>query len=230
MSRFRGHKQGVSVNNCHSDHHITKGKVSLQTNQVNITLSDLSIIPNDVNDLKCLFLNIRSLKAKYQNGHNTKFDELKDICAQIPNLSFICICETWLSEADTKFFKIQNYSDYHFTRKEGERGGGVTCYVNNNLTCLSCDKIGDIAQILLLKIKIKNSLFNLIICYNPNINTIDICLEDLSLILAACKNGTTFIVGDLNVNILERTNQRNILTSWHLMVIPSTMTNSVPDR
>jgi len=54
-------------------------------------------------DLKCLFFNIRSLKA-----HN-KFDELKQMVVDLGSFDIICLVETWLTQPDIPFYFIPGY-------------------------------------------------------------------------------------------------------------------------
>jgi len=54
--------------------------------------------------LKSLFFNARNLKAR------DKFDELKCILVDSPDLDIIVVVETWLSEGTKQFYNLAQYT------------------------------------------------------------------------------------------------------------------------
>jgi len=146
------------------------------------------------NNLNGLFLNIRSLKAQ------GKFDFIKNNLDTLSCVDVICLVETWLDEADSKYFSIPNYKPYHFTRSP--RGGGTVCFIKSTIQCLNCqfDSSGNI-QITILKCKSNSMYFNSILVCNPTMYTIVDCTDLLGKYLDQIGNNRTIILGDFNIDI-----------------------------
>ena len=62
-----------------------------------------------------------------------KIDELEQVINQ-NNIDIACITETWLNK-DVISCHIDNYTTYRNDRSDGRGGGGVLCFVRNDLPC-----------------------------------------------------------------------------------------------
>jgi len=166
-----------------------------------ITIRDVLHLHSVSDRFNILYLNARSINS------TVKFDFIKQVAESIPGLDIICLVETWLNENDLQFYKIPNYTDYHNVRSG--RGGGIAIYVKNNISCLNCNLIEGVVQIIHLKLLLNNRKINLMAVYNPNVYLIGDCLETLSPILQEAKNDRTIIVGDFNVDLKKDSKVKN---------------------
>lgn len=157
-------------------------------------------LPANTQDVICstslngMFINARSLRA------NEKMDKIKVCLDELRNIDVVCIVETWLEEKETKFFSMEGFVAFHHTRK-GQRGGGVTFYINNNINIISCEYYGEYVQMVHVKARIKSQLWNLIGVYNPSTESIIECTDSLDDILIKIGNSQTIIMGDFNMDI-----------------------------
>ena len=173
----------------------------MDTTEEIISIRNVSQLINERERFKLLFLNARSINSI------DKFDFIKQVAESITGLDIICLVETWLKDIDLQFFSIPNYTDYHNVRIG--RGGGVSIYVKNNVTCLSMKKIEGTVQMIMLKLLVKNKVVNLIVVYNPNVSLITECLDTLVPLMQEIKNENTLILGDFNVDLNKDSKAKN---------------------
>ena len=149
-----------------------------------------------------------------------KIDELRDI-AKNTNASIIGITESKLDSSVTNNeLKINNYT---LIRKDRNRhGGGVACYINNNLNFTEKPILQDNIEYILLDIFLQNTKpFTVGIFYRPpdKYNF----LEELNneFYKLDSSNNDIFILGDFNINLLSKKN-KYILDKNNIITCPLT--------
>jgi len=157
--------------------------------------------------LKSLFFNARSLKAR------DKFDELKCILVDSPDLDIIVVVETWLSEGTKQFYNLAQYNVIHSVRKEkkgnnniNKRGGGISIWVHKTWKFHVNHVYNEGVELLGLVIKGNKLSYNVLAFYSPSVNKANILLEKLETILTGL-NGKSIVMGDSNIDLCS-----NLLT------------------
>jgi hypothetical protein len=85
----------------------------------------------------------RFLLANTQSIQN-KIDELEAIVVN-NSVDIACITESWLNDdVATQLVNLSGYTCYRRDRQDGRRGGGVACYVRNNLVPLKHLEVADV--------------------------------------------------------------------------------------
>jgi len=128
------------------------------------------------------------------------------------NFNIIGLCETWLKDNNSDLYGIEGYNVEHKVR-ENKTGGGVSLFVNSNITYerrldLECI-LSKQAESVFIEIPCKGSAFKRPVVvaeiYRPPggsikdfIDTIDECLSTISKEGKIC-----YIMGDLNINLLN---------------------------
>ena len=77
------------------------------------------------------------LKVMHINIHYLfpKFDEIKILLGQNPDIDILCLCETFLNDSfSDSEFQLQGYQLFRKDRKTN--GGGIAMYIKDSLTCL----------------------------------------------------------------------------------------------
>jgi len=70
-----------------------------------------------------------------------KFDELDSII-RMYNIDFACITESWLNNSiPHDYANINGYVCYRHDRQDGRQGGGVICYVRNDVPCTRLEQL-----------------------------------------------------------------------------------------
>lgn len=116
------------------------------TSSVAIPLKAINSVKLYNDHINRLFLNVRSLKAP------NKFDKVKEIIDIYEKINIVCLAETWLQDPDAQFYNIPGFTAHHFNRSH-MRGGGVSCYINNQILCLQSIMVGNPSQIMVLKLR-----------------------------------------------------------------------------
>lgn len=170
----------------------------MEISEFEIELADLDKVKLPEKNLNGLFLNVRSLKS------GDTFDKIKEYVDALSKVDIICLVETWLGEEDTKFYEISGYYAVHNTRPSEQRGGGIVCYIKNDIQCLNVSVINlQGLHFTHLKLKVSSLTFNLITVYNPSILRIIECTDQLDLFLNNIGNDLTFIIGDFNIDVAQ---------------------------
>ena len=174
--------------------------ILLNNNNDPETKSKLSCCDNK--SFSVLHLNKRSFKKN--------FDKLVNFLAILSfNLKFICVTETWCSSEhnNSDLYKLTNYSSIHQTRSSGKTGGGLAIFVHNSLTYSARQDLStnnEDTESLCIEIiitKSKNILVNT--SYRQpsgRYNELEIYLKQF---LHKSKNKKSYLVGDLNLNLLD---------------------------
>lgn len=141
--------------------------------------------------------NINSLRAN--------FDSLGlFLASQSIDPDIIFISETWLQDCETAFFKFPNYNSF-WLNNPYNRSGGVVFFTKH---CIRTGRINKFQtasyQILCLEIILDSKTFVLIGCYrSPSYSSNEFLIE-INLVLNQYQNNDLFMMGDININTLDR--------------------------
>ena len=155
------------------------------------------------NGLKCLHLNIRSLKR-----HFTEFEHF------IASFKFIfhiiVITESWLSYDGYECYSFKNYSHYAFCRQLGKSGGGVSIFVFDAMFSSSIKmslQTYSSFEYICVKLTLNNSSLFIVGLYRPpnlNVTQFHSDCEKLLAELGAFNSDKiilSLIMGDFNLDI-----------------------------
>lgn len=138
------------------------------------------------NDLKIIYINIRSLRNKLYDLEN-----FIDTLTEKPDL--IILTEIWIFKKENSKFNIKNYNCF-FTNRESSQAGGVCIFINCNILA---NKIlsQDDGESCILGINLIKSKLNIFTIYkSPSANN-ETFLNKLDVLLSSYKNN--IIIGDL---------------------------------
>ncbi|KAK6491568.1 hypothetical protein HHUSO_G3663, partial [Huso huso] len=142
-----------------------------------------------VHELKCLYLNARSIR-------NT-FLELEAI-VNVDNYDITEITESWLTPNDGDEFNMEGYS---LVRKDrhNKRGPGVTIYIKNNLEWEILESNGNNNESIWIKLnEIKSKGLIVGVCCRPPSSDESLNENLYASIKKISKEGDTLIMGDFN--------------------------------
>jgi hypothetical protein len=171
--------------------------------------------------LSMLHVNCRSLRKNY--------DSLINLIKQTNlYIDIIAVSETWLSSKDNvDMFMIPGYN-LECINREYNRGGGVLCYICdkysyqvNSSKSFSVEGFMDVLtlEITLVGNKHKNILISCVY-KSPSVN-IKMFLEQFEEFIELYKGHNSYIIGDLNVDILKHSTSKEISNFMDLMTINS---------
>ena len=118
---------------------------------------------------------------------------------------YICVSsETKLDETfPNQQFKIHGYKMYR--RDRNKHGGGVLCYVNENIPCkmVSVEGVPDDCEIILIEFSIKTRKWLCFGLYKPPSQNDKYFLDNLSLIVnkLTCQCENIILMGDFNLTV-----------------------------
>ena len=157
-----------------------------------------------------LNLNIRSL--------NKNFDNLKILLNSLSfDFKIICLTETWCKDkniSNNSLFQLPNYRVIHQIRNNNCNGGGVCIFIHESLNfklrndLSACDDNSEILSIEIINRTTKNIIINTI--YRPPVGKIKPFKNTLKDILSknSKSNKTRYLVGDLNLNVIDYSQER----------------------
>lgn len=127
------------------------------------------------------------------NGSGTKFDVL-------------VVTETWLSKSEEKAFVLDNFVHISSPR-ESRSGGGVSVFIRHGWSVVhqevkSCDH--DEVQTALITISKPGTTISIVAFYSRSSHSMGNLLHALDLALAQQPPGFIILIGDSNINILDR--------------------------
>ena len=140
-----------------------------------------------------------------------KFDKLVNFLATLSfNFNVICVSEISCpnEHSNSDLFKLLNYSSIHQTSSSGETGGSLAIFVHNSITySVRKDLSANSENIEALCIEIVNAK-NKNILVNTSykqpagrFNEFEIYLKQF---FCKSKNKKSYLVGDLNLNLLDQ--------------------------
>lgn len=150
----------------------------------------------NLNDLKCLYLNARSLKNKFLEFEAAVINGSYDI---------VGITETWFGEEDGDEYIIEGYKLFRRDRLN-RRGGGVALYVKENLNVQEITEIGQVLSCEDIWVRLigeHETGLNIGVCYRPP--ALDSTLNEMLFerIRQSCRLGKTLIMGDFNYPAID---------------------------
>ena len=175
----------------------------------NITSSILSTIDDfrenmknidSSSNLKIINYNIRSFFK-----HIDDFICILDSCTYDPDV--IVLTETWLTNENSDFAKIEGYKVIHTVRKNAHSGGVSIFYKN----FLNVDKLDELTindasiETCTVKLRIKDTIYYFIGIYRPNTGTVFDFLQSLDQIFHKIRDlnkAKVIILGDFNINLM----------------------------
>lgn len=175
-------------------------------NNINIIYKN-SIKPNfAINDLKIIYLNIRSLRNKLYELEN-----YIETLTEKPDL--IILTEIWIYKEENSKYNIQNYNCF-FTNRESSQAGGVCIFIKSNIIAnnIFSHDDGESSILGINLVKFKLNIFS--IYKSPSANN-EIFFNKLDLLLSSYKNN--IVIGDFNFDLL----QSNINNEKYVNVIQS---------
>ena len=141
--------------------------------------------------------NIRSLRKNFDEfvAHIQTLDEPPDI---------LFLTETWIYSNEMEHFNIENYTSFHKCN-DSYAAGGVCAFVIsdlvNNTTATSLDfKSFDCLK---LDIVVSGHKLTFLCCYRFHFVSIPEFLVDYNNLLASCNNVNLFLIGDINIDVLN---------------------------
>lgn len=160
------------------------------------------IEPQEVTNFTVLYFNARSLK--------NKVEEIEILMALVrSDISMIVVTETWISEEEQKFYNFPGFNSIYASRQQ--RGGGCAIFIRDSIKfnpIKTLEKNG--ISYLLVHIERHNKYFAAI--YNPK-GTRDMVQKVIELLneeLYELRSKEVFIIGDLNINLLNENNETAI--------------------
>ena len=171
------------------------------------TLNDYISLPNDVQNFCVLNYNIRSF-----NANSTTFESFIDFF----NIKHDCIVltETWNTESNIDFCKIEGYSSSH-TYRQNSRGGEVSIFCSDHLSISKCETLSrtdETIESCAVQLVSRGIRMIIIGIYRPPSGNIMDFITALEFLLININLDTNFVIlaGDLNIN-LTNVNCENFL-------------------
>uniref|UniRef100_A0A336LGH0 CSON008966 protein n=1 Tax=Culicoides sonorensis TaxID=179676 RepID=A0A336LGH0_CULSO len=155
-----------------------------------------------------LFGRTRELKRK-----KNKIEEVQDLITSTKRTpEILAFVETWIDENSIQFFQLNGYVSF-FAGRKNRIGGGVGICVKEDWGCprILEKSISDIFEWLVVEIKINNELFHVIFVYRPptnlNLSSQSEFINILEQILTKYSSDKTFLIGDLNIDVMFTSDQ-----------------------
>lgn len=177
--------------------------MSIQLNIKYTTRFNAKITKN--NFMNILYINIRSLRSKL-------FDLTNFVESCKIQIDCIVLTETWLYEHDKATFNIPDFECFHSTRHDGY--GGVSVFVHRKFSPIEKieefekDKNNNVI------IGLEKYSFKIIGIYRRPQSNLENFLEELERLMDKYSNN--YIIGDLNLDLLQKTNS-NIIYYLHMI-------------
>ena len=183
-----------------------------------------------MNNLKILYTNIRSLHAH--------FDELLLTLASLTqgnttNYDVIALSESWISEEQLTRYQISGYRSFISPRASNRRSGGVVAYVRKDLQINNIKKVEvEGADALSVDIKAYNQVLTLLLVYRECTSSRARFIDSLEQTIdnIGAKNRETIILGDMNVNLLNKNSSTSYLNMMRSNGFESILNDTTRDR
>ena len=158
--------------------------------------------------LSIVHLNVRSFGANFD-----KFQALFSSCNLVPDIPILY--ETWYIHDSPR--ELTGYLGPNVTRPNG-RGGGLSIFVRETINSYICSEIYNSISIETVSITVRYSNSYLVIlgCYKPHSGTNEEFVTDLtrSFNNHSLMNKKNILFGDLNVNLLNSSSERENLMNF----------------
>jgi hypothetical protein len=122
----------------------------------------------------------------------------------------ILLTEIWISEVESHLYQIPNYN-LTFKTNEGYRAGGIAVYIHTDINVSECSSENfKTADLLKIKINILQNEFYILAAYRLHLYSIEAFIIEFESYLEHIENlykpRNMFVMGDININILEQSN------------------------
>lgn len=113
------------------------------------------------------------------------------------------LTETWLNDQEKEYFSLSDYNGFHACRKG--TGGGVSVFVRKDWFADLVRSTTDYHNLILIKIDLKGSTFNILAVYNPQFSNSYCFLRVLEEYLSQTKL-KCIVLGDFNIDLFKENN------------------------
>ena len=170
------------------------------------------------NDVAILHINIRSLFHKIE--HLIGF--LKQLKVRF---DILCFTECWLSDSTKQLVSIPDYISYHCLRPEGQRGGGISVFIDKKFQVQVKSSICSTSiEALFLEVKLSSCKFLLCTIYKPPRVQYQMFIESF-LDIYDNVNSNSFsdvmVCGDFNVNLLAPDSSEFVNSMAEISLLPT---------
>lgn len=144
--------------------------------------------------------NIRSLRSN--------FDLLvAGLSSFTKSPEIIIVTEIWIDEEESNLYKLSDYELFLNTNKT-QRPGGVGIYISSKILVSNYKKVNFVsADVLEVSIKVYKTSFSFLVVYRLHAYNIEVFLQELQCWLRSNERvKNLFVVGDININLLEQNN------------------------
>ena len=142
-----------------------------------------------------LYFNIWSLKAK------NRLDNLQLIIDSLQGIDLLLFTESWLSNANQKYYNFPGYVQLAVNRPVG-RGGGVAAFIKKSCSHNIIDSISTQTHSILYISVGCPIKYHVVLFYNPDLKNLSKFLIDLEVILQKVPSRNVLVFGDSNFNLL----------------------------
>lgn len=130
------------------------------------------------------------------------------------NVDYLCLSETWLNPSTPSgVYTIRGYRIFRRDRGHG-KGSGVMIYVKEQIQCKPLDLPNDLECVGVTINLSPEMSFNVIVLYRPPSEN-DMFLDKLSAMLKTCNGKEVLLMGDFNLNWLDKTRRKQLKDIAH---------------
>ena len=150
------------------------------------------------------YMNIRSLRC-----HHDQLVTLFDDFEVKPLL--VCLCETWLTNNDpNELYWLDDYCEIEVKNRESKLGGGLAFYARDDLNYSVREIQSNVEHIVITIFREKLCPLNLCLIYRPPDAKVDF-FDNLDNLLTELMglSGELLLLGDLNIDVLDYTDQEH---------------------
>ena len=158
-------------------------------------MSSYTYTSSNCAEIKIIHQNIRSMRKN--------FDEfVANLKTSLKKPSFVFLSEVWINSNELFLY---NLDDFVLTGacNNTYRSGGVVAYYDSELNCSSSAYNLSSADIVKLEWKLDKEVYILLGIYRLQTTPINIFLHEISEIIGNIKSKNLFIIGDINIDILN---------------------------
>ncbi|XP_026688288.1 uncharacterized protein LOC113472698 [Diaphorina citri] len=156
---------------------------------------------NNKKDVIAIHVNVRSL-------NNLKLNMLQIYLKNFKKVDILVLTEISLTKEQMKFYELKNYNLFSYHRAN-KKGGGIAVYINKNIQSSEV-KIMQFKNAENIEIELNKKKLIINAVYRPPKSNVKEFIKELKKWLQNkdVKNKDVMIIGDININILEETSQK----------------------
>lgn len=141
-----------------------------------------------------------------------KHEQLEQLLIQ-SNLDCLCLSETFLKPYHPdSIVHVPGYKIYRRDHNHGKRGG-VMIYVKDSFQSSKIEAVGDALECVGVQIRLSPEMkFSIIVLYRPptSLKANDVFFDNLINILKKCDTKETLLMGDFNINWLNKNDRKKL--------------------